>query len=49
MSRPVVPDRHVALVGGLLACAAGAWLLSQAFESRGRKRPYLLRLLPGGG
>lgn len=47
MSRPVVPDRRVALIGGLLMAAGGAWLLTQAYDARGRKRPWLLRLVPG--
>ncbi len=44
--RLVVPDQRAALVGGLLCFAAGSWLLYQAYDARGRKRPLLVRLFP---
>ena len=46
MSRPRVPDRRTALVGGVLLVSLGAWLLYDAYEARGRSRPFALRLLP---
>ena len=48
MSRPpVVPDRRAALIGGVLMAAGAAFLLTDAYERRGRKRPWFLRLIPG--
>lgn len=44
--RVVVADQRVALIGGALAITAGAFLLRQAFEARGRARPLWARLLP---
>lgn len=44
--RPVIADRRVALLGGLALVAVGAWLLSDAYEHRGRPRPLAMRLLP---
>ncbi|MBN9327733.1 hypothetical protein [Cellulomonas sp. 73-145] len=45
MARPVVTDRRTALVAGLLCVVAGSWLLSQAFEARGRSRPLWARIV----
>ena len=45
--RPFVRDRRAALIGGLLLAAGGAFLLYDAYDARGRRRPYLLRVLPG--
>ena len=39
MARLVVTDRRWALLLGVAAVAAGSWLLSQAYEARGRSRP----------
>lgn len=48
MSGPVVPDRRTALLGGVGCILVGAWLLYDAFEARGRNRPFVMRFLPGG-
>lgn len=44
--RPVIADRRVALLGGVVLVVVGAWLLSDAYEHRGRTRPLAMRLLP---
>lgn len=44
---PIVRDRQHALWGGVLALCVGSWLLYDAFEARGRQRPFLARFLPG--
>ncbi len=47
MTRPVIPDRRTALLAGAGLVVLGAWLLYDAYEARGRTRPFALRLLPG--
>lgn len=47
MSRLVVRDRQLAQYGGIAALVVGSWLLWQAYEARGRQRPYALKWLPG--
>lgn len=47
MSRPHVPDRRTALLAGVALVSLGAWLLYDAYEARGRTRPFVMRLLPG--
>lgn len=32
---------------GIALTVAGSWLLYEAYEARGRSRPWLSRLLPG--
>lgn len=46
MSRPVIPDRRTAQLTGIVFVSLGAWLLYDAYEARGRSRPFALRLLP---
>ena len=47
MSRPgLLRDRHTELVLGMALFAASAWLIYDAYEGRGRKRPFLARFLP---
>lgn len=43
----VLADRRTALVAGIACVALGSWLLYDAYEHRGRTRPWALRLLPG--
>lgn len=48
MSRsPVVPDRQMAVLGGVACMTLGAFLLYDAYDARGRSRPFLMRFLPG--
>lgn len=46
MSKPLVANRNVALLGGVVLTVAGALLLHDAFERRGKSRPFALRFLP---
>lgn len=46
--KPFIPDRRTAQVAGVLCVCAGAWLLYDAYERRGRGRPFAMKLLPGG-
>jgi len=46
MSALRVSDRRWAAIGGAGAIVLGTWLLTQAFEARGRTRPLWARLLP---
>jgi hypothetical protein len=48
MSRPVVADRRAAVIFGMIGVVGGAWLLSQAYEARGKDRPLWARVLPAG-
>jgi uncharacterized membrane protein HdeD (DUF308 family) len=45
--RPVIPDRRTAQLAGVLMVCGGAYLLYDAYEARGRQRPFWTRLLPG--
>lgn len=47
VTRPIVRDRDAALWGGILALCVGSFLLYDAYEARGRSRPFLTKLLPG--
>lgn len=43
MTRPLVANRAVALYGGLVLFVAGAVLLHDAYEGRGRQTPLVMR------
>lgn len=45
--RPVVRNREHALLCGVVAIAIGSFLLYDAYEHRGRQRPFALKFLPG--
>jgi hypothetical protein len=45
--RPIVRDRKAALWGGVAAIVVGSLLLHDAYEGRGKSRPWVTRLLPG--
>lgn len=47
MNRPVVKDRQTALLGGIALLVLGSALLYDAYENRGRNRPFALKFLPG--
>lgn len=45
-SRPVIANRDLALWGGVVMLVVGSWLLYDAYEGRGRTRPFVTRFLP---
>jgi hypothetical protein len=45
--RPVVADRRTAQLAGVGFFCLGAFLLYDAYEGRGRSRPFWTRMLPG--
>lgn len=45
--RPYVRDRRTALLLGLAAYAAGSFLLWDAYEHRGKSRPFSARIWGG--
>jgi hypothetical protein len=47
MSNPKIPDRRTAQALGVLLVIAGAYCLHDAYENRGRSRPFAMRFLPG--
>lgn len=47
MSQTRIPDRRTAQALGVLLVVAGAYCLHDAYENRGRQRPFALRFLPG--
>ena len=47
MNRPgLLRNRDGELVLGVVLFAASAWLIYDAYEGRGRKRPFVARFLP---
>lgn len=47
MSSPVVSDQRTAILGGIACITLGAFLLYDAYDARGKSRPFALRFLPG--
>lgn len=45
---PFIRDRHMALAIGYGGILLGALALWDAYEGRGRTRPFIVKLLPGG-
>lgn len=45
---PVIPNRRTALLIGYGGVIVGALALWDAYELRGKRRPFLTKLLPGG-
>jgi hypothetical protein len=46
MSRPaLLRDRHVELAAGIALFIAGAWMIRDAYEGRGKKRPFAAHLV----
>lgn len=43
---PVVHDRQLALWGGVVMLVLGSFLVYDAYEGRGRPRPFITRFLP---
>lgn len=46
--KPIVGDRQTAIVMGLAAYALGTLLLWDAYEHRGKDRPFIFRIISGG-
>lgn len=46
--KPIVADRRLALYGGILAYLIGSVLIWDAYERRGKDRPFMFRFLSGG-
>lgn len=47
MSGPVIADHRTAKLAGVTCMVLGAWLLYDAYDARGKSRPFALRFLPG--
>ncbi len=45
--RPWIADRRTALYGGMAAYVIGSLLLWDAYENRGKPRPFATKFLPG--
>lgn len=45
---PVIRSRRAALILGYGGIIVGSLALWDAYESRGRSRPFVTKLLPGG-
>ncbi len=48
MSKPIVRDRQLALALGMAAYVLGTVMLWDAFENRGKSRPFWMRFASGG-
>lgn len=46
-SGPKVRDQQVALVAGAACLVAGVFLIYDAYDARGARRPFWLHFLPG--
>lgn len=46
--RPYIRDRNTALLVGYVGIVIGAMALYDAYENRGKSRPFATKLLPGG-
>lgn len=44
---PFIPNGNVAFWGGIAAYLFGSFLLWDAYEHRGKDRPFAMRFLPG--
>lgn len=42
----IIRDRKVAICVGVAMVVAGSYLVYDAYEGRGRFRPFLMRMLP---
>lgn len=47
MSRPMIRDARTAKLLGVACIVAGSFLLYDAYEARGRSKPWAAKLLPG--
>jgi len=46
MTGRLIKDRRLELGAGIVMFALSSWLIYDAYEGRGRNRPFLARLLP---
>lgn len=46
--KPTIPDHRTAVLAGVLFIGVGSWCLFDAYERRGRSKPFWTKLLPGG-
>lgn len=46
-AKALVKDRRTALLGGYAFITLGSMLLWDAYEARGKARPFLTKFLPG--
>jgi hypothetical protein len=44
---PKVRDQRTAVLLGAASLALGAWLIYDAYDARGKPRPFALHFLPG--
>jgi hypothetical protein len=44
---PRLTEHRAAVAIGCTLVIGGAWILHEAYDNNGRKRPFLLRFLPG--
>lgn len=47
MKQPVIRDQRTAITAGAACLIVGSFLLYDAFDARGRRRPFWTYLLPG--
>jgi hypothetical protein len=47
MKGPRIQDRQTEILVAAACLAMGTWLIYDAYDNRGNKRPYWLSLLPG--
>jgi hypothetical protein len=47
MSQPVIRDARTAKLLGVACVIAGSWLLYDAYEARGKSKPFAMKWLPG--
>jgi hypothetical protein len=47
VSGPTIPNRQHAVLAGVACIVAGSWLLYDAYDARGHRKPFWMKLLPG--
>lgn len=46
MNKPRIQNRRLELAAGIALFVASSWLIYDAYEGRGRKRPFAAHFLP---
>jgi uncharacterized membrane protein HdeD (DUF308 family) len=46
--KPIFQSSQTSLILGIGASIAGVWLIYDAFDGRGKDRPFWVSLFPGG-